>query len=360
MEQHKKYGSDFVRIAHNHISINNPAAAAEIYGQRSRFLKSEFYDAFHQVRPVVFNTRNVQEHQRKRKYMNPAFSARALSKFEPCMDEEVCRWKLKILEMTAKPEPVIVDLGTWSKWYTILGSWAKYRKLELMNFTVANFLAFDVIGSFAFGTSFGFIEAGEDFCDLIRTIDVRGEVLNALGVLSPWMRPWMKYNFFDKFWSEGLRATSNLGKIGAESFARRNVFSEPREDLLSYLLAGKNDQAKEPLTDEEIIAESISFIVGGSDTTSSTMTNILDFIARDDAIQQRLVEEINTTFPGKMDADWVPPNSDLANMSFLNAVMREVMRVRPTSSTGLERVAPPGGKVIAGTFIPGGVGCTSS
>ena len=115
MEQHKKYGSDFVRIAHNHISINNPAAAAEIYGQRSGFLKREFYDAFHQVRPVVFNTRNVQEHQRKRKYINPAFSARALLKFEPCMDEELVKWKRKLLEMTENPEPVVVDLGTWSK-----------------------------------------------------------------------------------------------------------------------------------------------------------------------------------------------------------------------------------------------------
>ena len=57
------------------------------------------------------------------------------------------------------------------------------------------------------------------------------------------MRPWMKYNFFDKFWSEGLRATSNLGKIGTEAFARRNVLSESREDLLSYLLADKNETA---------------------------------------------------------------------------------------------------------------------
>jgi len=90
------------------------------------------------------------------------------------------------------------------------------------------------------------------------------------------------------------------------------------------------------------------------------MTNIFDFIARDDAIQQRLVDEVNTVFPGKTEADWVPSNRDLVNMPFLNAVMREVMRVRPTSSTGLERVTPPGGKVVAGTFIPGGVGCAFS
>jgi len=195
---------------------------------------------------------------------------------------------------------------------------------------------------------------------MVRTIDVRGEVLNALGVLPSWVRPWMKYNFFDKFWSNGLGATSNLGKIGQEAFARRNVLLETREDLLSYLLAGKNQQNREPLTDEEIIAESISFIVGGSDTTSSTMTNIFDFVARDHTVQQRLVDEVNATFPGHMEADWVPSNGDLINMPFLNAVMREVMRARPTSSTGLERVTPLGGKIIAGTFIPGGVSCSLS
>lgn len=90
------------------------------------------------------------------------------------------------------------------------------------------------------------------------------------------------------------------------------------------------------------------------------MTNIFDFVARHDVVQQRLVNEIDTAFPGKMDADWVPSVGDLVNMPFLNAVMREVMRVRPTSSTGLERVTPLGGKVIAGTFIPGGVGCALS
>jgi len=125
MEQHKKHGSDFVRISYNHISINHPAAAAEIYGQRSGFPKSEFYNAFHQVRPVVFNTRNVQEHQRKRKYINPAFSARALSKFEPYMDEELCKWKRKILDMTEEPKPVVIDLVTWSEWCRYSCSWRK-------------------------------------------------------------------------------------------------------------------------------------------------------------------------------------------------------------------------------------------
>ena len=96
-------------------------------------------------------------------------------------------------------------------------------------------------------------------------------------------------------------------------------------------------------------------LAAGRPTSGNPPLEEFDFIARDDALQQRLVDEIDTAFPGKKDADWVPLNSNLVIMPFLNAVMREVMRVRPTSSTGLERVTPPGGKVIAGMFMPGGV-----
>ena len=114
MAQHAQYG-DFVRIAPNHISINNPGAASDIYGHRSGLTKSEFYDAFHQVRPVVFNARNVSEHQRKRKYLNPAFSARALAEFEPVMDKELQNWKTKLLSLTADDAPTLLDMSTWCK-----------------------------------------------------------------------------------------------------------------------------------------------------------------------------------------------------------------------------------------------------
>ena len=102
-KQHEKYG-DFVRIAPNHISIANPAAVQEIYGFNSGFIKGPFYEdkwrswstrnknwlfsvnlPFFQVEPVVFNTRDVRIHQRKRKILNPAFSPKNLQDFEPHM-----------------------------------------------------------------------------------------------------------------------------------------------------------------------------------------------------------------------------------------------------------------------------------
>lgn len=110
---HHKYG-DFVRIGPNHVSINNPAAIQQVYGHKTGFTKGPFYDAFLQVTPVVFNTRNVSEHARKRKYINPAFSSRALSDFEPYMDAEVLGWKRQLLRVSQKGDGRI-DFAAWSE-----------------------------------------------------------------------------------------------------------------------------------------------------------------------------------------------------------------------------------------------------
>ena len=152
----------------------------------------------------------------------------------------------------------------------------------------ASYLAFDVIGKFAFGKPFGFVVKGRDPYNLINTIDKRGETLNALGTLPTWLRGWMRYNFADQFWSSGLRATSNLEKISQEAYLQRKATGKARKDLLSFLIDAKDSDTGAPLKEEEIAAESISFIVGGSGTTSSTMANFMDFVSRDADLQLRI------------------------------------------------------------------------
>ncbi|EXL71481.1 hypothetical protein FOPG_12784 [Fusarium oxysporum f. sp. conglutinans race 2 54008] len=328
LKLHQKHG-DFVQIAPNYVSINNPDVIQQIYGHKTGFVKGPFYDAFHQVTPVVFNTRNVSEHTRKRKYINPAFSARALSDFEPYMDAEIVGWKRQLLKISKGSKPR-VDFSVWT-----------------------NYLAFDVIASFAFGEPFGFVEKGEDEYGLIKIIDTRGEFMNALGSLSPLLRSLMKYNPFDPFWKNGFQASAGLAKIGREAFEKRKTSADnSRKDLLSFLFNAKDPDTKQPIPEDEIIAESISFIVGGSDTTSSTMANFIDFVSRDADLQHRIQQEIDMVFPGEPSDDWVPSDKKLSELSLLLATLREVMRFRPTSATGLERVTPQGGKTIAGQFIP--------
>jgi benzoate 4-monooxygenase len=60
---------------------------------------------------------------------------------------------------------------------------------------------------YAFGKAFGFLDKEEDYLKLIATIDARGEVLNALGHLPQFFRPYMRYFILDPFWPNGLRTT---------------------------------------------------------------------------------------------------------------------------------------------------------
>ncbi|GAD97032.1 predicted protein [Paecilomyces variotii No. 5] len=220
----------------------------------------------------------------------------------------------------------------------------------------ANYLAFDVIGSFAFGRPFGFITSGYDRYDLIQTIDTRGEYVNALGTVPPILRGCIRFAVFDDFWAKGLKARSNLGKMGTDAFLQRKATmggEQTRRDLMSFLFNATDPQTAKPLPDEEIVAESISFIVGGSDTTSSTMTNFIDIVSRRPLIQQQLQAELDEAFP-HVRSDWVTPHKSVQNLPFLDAVLKEVMRYRPISATGLERLTPNGGRVVAGHFLPGG------
>lgn len=109
---HKRYG-DIIRIAPNHVSINKPEALAQVYGHKSGFTKGPFYDAFMQVQPVVFTARNVAAHQRKRKYLNPAFSNRGMTDFEPYMDVEIQDWICQLSNFCHSKQ--VLDFCVWSR-----------------------------------------------------------------------------------------------------------------------------------------------------------------------------------------------------------------------------------------------------
>ncbi|KAF2162782.1 hypothetical protein M409DRAFT_27020 [Zasmidium cellare ATCC 36951] len=306
---HKKCG-DAVRIGPRHISIVHPVAMTEVYGHRAGLVNSPFYDA------------------RGGNGSIPAFSSRALSAFEPHMNHNILAFKnrLQALSMNAASSVNMV--------------------------VETDYLAFDVIGDFACGQPFGFLKKGYGPFGLVSIIDRRGEVLNALGTMQLALRPWMNYFYVDGFWPSGLRARSGLEHFGRQAFQRRQQEKSGRSDLLTYLLASVNARDRQSIPEEEVIAEAISFIVGGSDTTSSTMATFFDNVARDQKMQRRLQDELDEVFVQPLDDNWVAPDAKVSKLVLLQAALREAMRVRPTSSTGLERLVGKGGKRIAGLWLP--------
>ena len=69
----------------------------------------------------------------------------------------------------------------------------------------------------------------------------------------------------------------------------------PRKDLLSFLLTAKNPNVGLPLGGDEVLAGASSFIVGDSDTTSSTMA-FVDFVSRDQSCKATSTKNFGQDF----------------------------------------------------------------
>lgn len=99
---------------------------------------------------------------------------------------------------------------------------------------------------------------------------------------------------------------------------------------------------RDKLTETKIVVESILFIIGGRDTESSTMTNVVD-------LRSRIGEpKIDEAFPDPMPDDWVAVYQTVKQLPVLNAVVQETVQFKLSSPTGLERVMPAGRRKLAG------------
>lgn len=150
-----------------------------------------------------------------------------------------------------------------------------------------------------------------------------------------------------------------LGKMGISLFSRSSMDffynalrkikdehskkSDGRIDFLKLMIQSQisDDQAKDTssdqpvkgLTDHEILSQSFVFILGGYETTSTTLTFLLYNLATNPDCLEKLVEEIDTNFP--LDS---PITYDaLMKMDYLEMAINESMRLLPTAPR-LERV----------------------
>lgn len=175
----------------------------------------------------------------------------------------------------------------------------------------------------------------------------RGEWCVVVGQML-WLRPWTPYLFFDTFFTKGAKAVSDLGAICTTAVQRRRGSNvEDRKDILSYLLKARDPDTSLPLSEQELIMESLSIFIGGSDTTSNTITHGIDLLSRHREKLGKLQDELDSAF-AHPPADFVPEFSHLDSLQYLDAVIYETLRLRPTISFGLPRVVPPGPGVTFG------------
>ncbi|KAL7006345.1 hypothetical protein EMMF5_003998 [Cystobasidiomycetes sp. EMM_F5] len=329
-EAHRKYGK-YVRISPRHLSIADPDALQTVYGHGTGTMKPVFYDAFVGLKNVrgLFNVRDRHEHTRKRKIVSSTFAQRNVLEFEPYIADVLKNFIKKWDHYTSQAKKNTAD------------GWWKVDTLPWLNY-----LAFDIIGDLAFGSPFGMVEREADLAAIeqldgtvihVPAVDIlneRGEYSNCLGVMQPWLRPYIKY--IDPWFARGSKAVKDLaGMARARVNERLKTGAGDRKDLLARLQEARDDNGN-AMDIDELTAEALTQLIAGSDTTSNSSCAIIFYLARNVEKQKKLQEELDKAFTVKS-VDGVVEYEDAKVLPYLEACINEALRMHSTSSMGLPR-----------------------
>jgi cytochrome P450 family 135 len=133
---------------------------------------------------------------------------------------------------------------------------------------------------------------------------------------------------------KALQPTDDL--IFEEIRARRDAPDlAERDDVLSLLLQARHDDGS-AMSDQELRDELMTLLVAGHETSATALAWALEALARHPAVLSRLRDEV-----------------DAGEDTYLDAVVKEILRLRPVIALVLRRLTEP--MEIGGRLLPAGV-----
>ncbi|KAI0407176.1 cytochrome P450 [Xylaria palmicola] len=321
---HEKYGP-VVRVAPNEVSFSSPSSWEDIYGFRpghKTFIKSPFYDGgsfADQVHSIV-SERDPTEHGVMRKYLSHAFSDVSVKRQENLIAENV---DLFIKQLGA------VGSGTEGlnivKWF--------------------NLTTFDIIGSLAFGETFGGLSSQKFhfWIDLVTKALRQGALADTMSRFP------LVATVFKLLMPGSINKLMEDTKIHEDHtmalIEKRLAKPDPRPDFLTRVLEQKAD-----ITSVQLAAHASDFVTAGSETTATTLSCITYYLLKTPHVMKQVQDEIRGTFQKYEDI-----NSQTASrLPYLHAVCLEGMRMYAPLPIALPRVVPEGGDTVDGIMLPAG------
>lgn len=128
----------------------------------------------------------------------------------------------------------------------------------------------------------------------------------------------------------------------------RQALKTPRKDMFTHLLAS-NHETKLAMTQMDFQQQIFLTLVVGTHSVSTTLTQIFAALASRPEVQARIRQELKDTFDG----DGFPPIETVGRLKYLEAVVKEGLRMFPPLPGGSPAIAPKGGVALeTGDFIP--------
>ncbi|KAF2708651.1 cytochrome P450 [Pleomassaria siparia CBS 279.74] len=343
---HRDFGP-IVRYGPNRYSINDAEAQKLIYGHGAKFPKSSWYFTWSDPQPSrwsLFSDQNIKRHGENRRQYQGTYSMSSLVTYESYVDDCVELFRQRLQEIAAAG--TVADMGHWLQCY-----------------------AFDVIGLITYSKRLGFLDRGDDVSGVMAALEIHFWYATLIGIFS-WMHP---YLMPIRDW---LAGKSGTGRTYVMKFTQDRIAeheSQPKAfpgdtrnddnnnnntsdgaaglDFLSKFFA-KHAEDPERFTMYHIAMGCVSNMVAGSDTTAISLSAILYYLLKDTQTFDTLRQEIDSYHNHQGTQDIAFKESQ--EMPYLQAVIKEALRMHPASGLPLERVVPDGGMTMCGYFFPAG------
>lgn len=327
LKLHEKYGP-VVRLAPNELSFNSSRSWKDIYGHRQGhrvFVKSEFYDggSFADQAHSIVSERDVSQHAIMRRYLSHAFSDRALKEQEYLVAEVVDELIEQLHINASGPEGS--DLVMWF-----------------------NLCTFDIIGSLAFGETFGGLKSAKfHFWIRLVTGALRQGALADTFSRFPALA-WLFKKFMPNKIEKLVQDTRSHEAHTMNLIQKRLQMQTERPDFLTRILEHRDSDG---VSDIQLAAHASDFVTAGSETTATCLSCVFYYLLKTPEVLRKLQDEIRSAFKSYSE---IEANS-AQRLEYLHAVALEAMRVYAPLPFALPRVVPPGGDTVDGHMIPAGV-----
>ncbi|KAL5119058.1 hypothetical protein ACEQ8H_002982 [Pleosporales sp. CAS-2024a] len=337
---HQVYG-DKVRYAPNRLNINTVTGLKNIYRDGKPYLKSKLYSAMVHQATNTLTVRDRKDHGRRRRVIQQGLSDSTLRAFEPHMYEIINRFCDRMIQ-TAEEEAKAKDAGQAQNALQD-EKWNASRNMSEW----CNYLAFDLMATFIFSGKYNMLER-EQYRYVVQCIEQSN-----IRVSSILQAPILKAFRMDKLLFPRAIVARNmfLGFVGKLLRDTKKNDRSQRKDLFEMLSHARDPESGKGFTPEEIVAESVTLVVAGADTSATAMAAIFFYLSRNPDAYARAAAEVRSTFSS---VEEIQGGAKLNSCRYLRACIDEAMRMSPSVGQTLAREVPAGGAVVDGDFIPGG------
>ncbi|KAF2966245.1 hypothetical protein GQX73_g7356 [Xylaria multiplex] len=326
-EDHQTYGR-VIRHGPNKLVFNSATALHDIY-LNENISKSLCYQAGN-VNPSttnVFNTIDKRVHRLKRKLVGQIVTERSIRAFEPILSEQVDIF-VKQLAVSYHAEPdVPVNMSERSK-----------------------YLGLDISGYLGFGYALN-LQTSHIHRYLVRAMMIGSWRLNMYMQFPALRKLKLEILFYALALIQGKSFLQTLSKMIQARLAKDK---NAEHDLYSFMVDALEAPEEERITASEIWTEGIFFLPAAGDTTSTALSSLFFYLAKNPECQEKVANEVRSAFKTSAEIG----GSRLSACSYLRACINEALRMSPPVAGTLWRELLPinGGEplVVDGHPIPPG------